>query len=80
MANTVTNANGIIAQAAQAQMSSLADAKESISKAGESDNETDRSADGKKTEHDSEKVKEDGTQDSSEPDSQNIYKKIDIRL
>ena len=67
-------------QAAQAQMSSLADAKESISKAGESDNETDRSADGKKTEHDSEKVKEDGTQDSSEPDSQNIYKKIDIRL
>ena len=55
-------------QAAQAQMSSLADAKESISKAGESDNETDRSADGKKTEHDSEKVKEDGTQDSSEPD------------
>lgn len=64
----------------KAQMSSLADAKESISKAGESDNETDRSADGKKTEHDSEKVKEDGTQDSSEPDSQNIYKKIDIRL
>jgi len=64
----------------QGKMSSLADAKESISKAGESDNETDRSADGKKTEHDSEKVKEDGTQDSSEPDSQNIYKKIDIRL
>lgn len=30
----------------------------------------------KKTEHDSEKVKEDGTQDSSEPDSQNIYKRL----